>query len=131
MRIRQSWPVLAVIVCALHGLSYGTAAWAGSDGQDGQTVTVHRGAAVTTTGTQDVAALSNGVVVSRGKMGVPRRGTAPVSASQQRIDRLEPIAGEELWLIDREKNRLFACLTRGTGRVGGLAIVCTKRRLPR
>lgn len=66
------------------------------------------------------------VLVLRGRGGPP-----PATAPQAAAPVLPlALAGERLWLVDRERSTLLACRLERTTRVGERRIRCAERRLP-
>ncbi len=90
---------------------------------DGTEVTIYRGAQAETVHLNE----STGVAVMRGQ---------PVSELPAQTARYthKPVAhmdaGNTLWIVDSESDRLFACELRNTTQVGGRKIRCRSRRLP-
>lgn len=73
---------------------------------------------------RDAAARPNGVRVLRGSPATPRAEAAPAEAVSG-PGRWQPIAGEQLWMVDRETGRLASCRNRGTSSVGERELECT------
>jgi hypothetical protein len=71
------------------------------------------------------AAPANGVRVLRGSPATPRAVTAPGEDTLPGPGRWQPIAGEQLWMVDRETGRLASCRNRGTSTVGERKLECT------
>jgi len=104
----------AVIVAA----SLAMPAWAA-----GKQVTVARG------GGDAIEAASvtkeGGVTVHRGPA-VSRQAAAAADAPAARI---RAVAGEDIWLLDPESNRLIACRLQKTAFVGQSVVACARRSL--
>ena len=69
----------------------------------------------------DATARPNSVRVLRGSRAV----AAPQQDALPGPGRWQPIAGEQLWLVDRETGRLASCRNRGTSTVGERELECT------
>ncbi len=94
-----------------------------SAAQSRQDLVILRGAEVETISfKQGRAAPSKGVVVFRGKPAKPR--PAPPK------DTPTLVAGDKLWFVDREKNRIGACRLWETEYVESWVIRCWSRPLP-
>jgi hypothetical protein len=68
-----------------------------------------------------------------GRPEILRGSVAPPPAIEPAVGPEEPriVAGDRVWFIDREAGRLTACRLINTIQVGGQAVRCTERRLPR
>jgi hypothetical protein len=74
---------------------------------------------------RDATAQPNGVRVLRGSVAPPRAVAAPQQDEVLGPGGWQPIAGEQLWLVDRETGRLASCRNRGTSTVGERELECT------
>jgi len=104
--------------------TFGFVVFAGpAPAHDGTEVTIYRGAQAETVHLNE----STGVTVMRGQ---------PVTELPAQMTRYEhrPVAqtaaGNTLWIVDSESDRLFACELRNTTQVGVRKIRCRSRRLP-
>jgi hypothetical protein len=70
------------------------------------------------------AAPSNGVRVLRGAPASPA-AAAPQQDGPFGPGRLQTVAGEQFWVLDRETGKLASCRNRGTANVGEREIECT------
>jgi hypothetical protein len=68
---------------------------------------------------------SNGVRILRGAAASPRAAAAPQQDGPLRPGRLQAVAGEQFWVLDRETGKLASCRNRGTANVGEREIECT------
>lgn len=75
-------------------------------------------------GTAAAVAAEPDVLVLRGRSGSPP--AAPMAAPAAPI----PLAGDRLWLVDRERGRLVGCRLERTTQVGERRIRCAERTLP-
>lgn len=69
------------------------------------------------------AAAEPDVLVLRGRPGPPP--AAPTAAPAAPL----PLAGDRLWLVDRDRGRLVGCRLERTARVGERRIRCAERTL--
>lgn len=91
--------------------------------QDAGSVIIYRGAQAETVRFDD----RGGVTVVRGQPAAqPAEPAYP--AARRKVDRT--VAGDTLWIVDGEADRLFACELRRTTQVGGRRIRCIERALP-
>jgi hypothetical protein len=70
------------------------------------------------------AAPASGVRVLRGSS-APARAVAPQEDALPGPGRWQAVAGEQLWMLDRQTGRLASCRNRGTSTVGERELECT------
>ena len=92
--------------------------------QEGGAVTIIRGAQVETVRFTD----QGGVTVIRGQPAAQPDATPEHWAARHKLGRTA--AGDTLWLIDEQTDRLIACELRRTTQVGERRIRCVERALP-
>jgi hypothetical protein len=73
----------------------------------------------------DATAQPNSVRVLRGSSAPSRVAMAPAQDTPGGLGRWQPIAGDQLWMVDRETGRLASCRNRGTANVGERELECT------
>jgi hypothetical protein len=73
----------------------------------------------------DTAQAAGGVRVLRGSSTPPRAVAAPQQDAVLGPGRWQTVAGERLWIVDRETGKLASCRNRGTANVGEREIECT------
>ena len=84
----------------------------------------------------EAAATPPTTIRAAGAAGQPeilRGSVVPQPAIEPAAGPEEPrvVAGDRVWFVDREAGRLTACRLINTIQVGGQAVRCTERRLPR
>jgi len=70
------------------------------------------------------AAPANGVRILRGSSVAPRAVAAPQQDALLDSGRWQAVAGERLWMLDRETGKLASCRNRPTSNVGEREIEC-------